>query len=141
MIKVVLDTNIVVSANLSFAGLEALVLRLALSRSIQMYTSAAILTEYENVLRRPKFKFPKQQLETVLQLIGQAGIRLADLPTVAASKDETDNRFLECAEAASAGFLITGNIKHFPATWKNTQIVTSKQLLDQIGASLLHSTP
>lgn len=49
--------------------------------------------------------------------------------TLQESPDETDNPFLECAEAASADYLVTGNIKHFPLEFKTTRIVTPAQLL------------
>ena len=137
MIKVVLDTNIVVSANLKAAGLEALVLSLAMSRNVQMYVSPPVLAEYEKVLRRKKFNFASERIEALLQLIGQCGILLTELPTVTESRHEADNRFLECAEGAGAEFLITGNTKDFPAKWKNTRIVTARQLLEQIAPSLL----
>ncbi len=137
MIKVILDTNIVVSANLKAAGLEALVLRMALTRSVQMQVSPPVLAEYENVLRRPKFKFASERIEEVLQLMGKASILLTELPTVSESSHETDNRFLECAEAAGADFLITGNTKHFPLKWKDTKIVTARQFLERIAPSLL----
>jgi predicted nucleic acid-binding protein len=38
----------------------------------------------------------------------------------AAAGDPDDNQFLECAEAAQADYLVTGNIRHFPEVWKET---------------------
>jgi uncharacterized protein len=49
---------------------------------------------------------------------------------VAVSPDEPDNRFLECAEAAEADYLVTGNVKHFPKTHKRTEIVTGRRFLN-----------
>ncbi|MBL8179438.1 MAG: putative toxin-antitoxin system toxin component, PIN family [Bryobacterales bacterium] len=114
MIKVVLDTNIIVSANLKAQGIEALVVRLAASGKIQMCVSPPILAEYESVLRRPKFKFTLDLIEGVLQLIRETAVLFTDLPTIKALADEKDNCFLECADAASAHFLVTGNTRHFP---------------------------
>jgi predicted nucleic acid-binding protein len=37
---------------------------------------------------------------------------------------------LECANAASADFLVTGNVKHFPPDWANVRVVTPRQFLD-----------
>ena len=54
-------------------------------------------------------------------------------PTKAVSvirADESDNRLLECAEAAGADYLVTGNTRHFPKTFKSTAIVTPKQFMD-----------
>ena len=55
-IRVVLDTNVVVSAHLSSEGYERSVLDLALAGKLRMFASEAILREYESVLRRPKFQ-------------------------------------------------------------------------------------
>jgi putative PIN family toxin of toxin-antitoxin system len=61
MIRVVLDTNILVSANLSDEGLEAWVVSLALNQKIQLHVSEPILQEYERVLRYPRLKFDAKQ--------------------------------------------------------------------------------
>jgi predicted nucleic acid-binding protein len=55
---------------------------------------------------------------------------IAPATTVAVSPDETDNRFLECAEAAGADFLVTGNRRHFPNVWKTTRIVSARELVE-----------
>jgi len=52
--------------------------------------------------------------------------------TVTASPDESDNRFLECAETIDAEFLITGNKRHFPKAWKGTKIVNAREFLEQV---------
>jgi predicted nucleic acid-binding protein len=52
-----------------------------------------------------------------------------------AAPHESDNRFLECAEAADAAYLITGNTKHFPDRYGNTKIVTPRQFWDLIKGS------
>jgi predicted nucleic acid-binding protein len=49
-----------------------------------------------------------------------------------ACAEPDDNIFLECAPAAQAGYLATGNLKHFPAMWKGTEVVTPRRLLDLI---------
>jgi len=45
------------------------------------------------------------------------------------ASDEDDNRFLECAQASKAHYLVTGNIRHFPHRWKYTKIVQPKEFL------------
>jgi uncharacterized protein len=49
---------------------------------------------------------------------------------VRACSDPDDDIFLECAEAAGAAFLVTGNLKHFPTEWRQTRIVTAAALLE-----------
>jgi predicted nucleic acid-binding protein len=56
---------------------------------------------------------------------------------VSKSTDDADNRFLECAEAAGADFLVTGNKRHFPRLWEKTQVVNARELLGLIGPIFL----
>jgi predicted nucleic acid-binding protein len=46
-----------------------------------------------------------------------------------------DNVFLECAEAADAHYLITGNLRDFPERWRHTQIVTAREFLEVIAGA------
>ena len=73
MIGLVLDTNVLVSANLSAEGLEALVVSLVLNRKVRLYVSAAILEEYERVLLYPRFRFEPQEVSRFLAALRRAG--------------------------------------------------------------------
>jgi putative PIN family toxin of toxin-antitoxin system len=137
MIRLVLDTNVLVSANLSAEGLEALVVSLALNQRIQLYVSEPILEEYERVLRYPRFKFEARKVAQFLARLRRSSVLVIPVRTVTASPDEADNRFLECAEAARANLLVTGNKKHFPKHWKTTEVVNARELISRIGSSFL----
>ena len=137
MIRVVLDTNVLVSANLSAEGLESLVVSLALNQKIQLHVSEPILQEYERVLRYPRLKFEAKEVARFLARLRRSSVLVMPTRTVSASPDEADNRFLECAEAAGADFLVTGNKKHFPKRWKTTEVVNARELLGRIGSSFL----
>lgn len=52
------------------------------------------------------------------------------------SPDPDDNRFLECAEAARADYLVTENRRHFPAKYRNTVVVNARQLIEIITPEL-----
>ena len=130
--SILLDTNIVVSAQLSPLGLPYRVYVLALERRLRLYVSAPILAEYESVLLRPKFNFPSVKVAESLALIRQNSTLIAPAMTLAVSPDETDNRFLECAEAAGADFLVTGNRRHYPGSWKSTRIVSARELIEAV---------
>jgi putative PIN family toxin of toxin-antitoxin system len=124
MIRVVLDTNIVVSAYLNQDGFPFLILKLALSKRVQIWASAPILAEYEEILRRKSYALgPRRAKLTLMQI--RAVARIAN-PTVRLSQtsDPDDIVFLECAQTATAHYLITGNTNHFPPRWKYTEIVT-----------------
>ena len=137
MIKVVLDTNVLVSALISDDGLEAAVLDLALNKRLRLYLSVPILAEYANVLRYKRLALAPERVERTLTSLRTAGILVKPTQTVSASPDETDNRFLECAQAAQADFLVTGNRRHFPRRWQVTQVVNARELLAIISSSFL----
>lgn len=131
MIGVVLDTNVLVSANLNGDGLEAFVVSLALTGQLQLYISQPILQEYERVLRYARLKFIARDIEAVMQEICQVGSLVTPTNTIHAAKHEADNRFLECAEIAEAEFLVTGNKRHFSTRWKATQIVNAREFFER----------
>ena len=129
MTRVVLDTNIIVSALLQPLGPPAQVLVLAIGGSIQLCVSGSIYAEYEEVVRRPRFQRSEDVIAGLLQTIRDKGFWVRPTETVRVSPDPDDNIFLECAQA---DYLVTGNLKHFPASWKTTRIITPRHLLDTI---------
>ncbi len=67
MMRIVFDTNIVVSAMLSPSGTAADALRLALNRHVQLCASEVMFEEFEEALRRPKFRRPPQVVSAVMR--------------------------------------------------------------------------
>ncbi|MHB1959110.1 MAG: putative toxin-antitoxin system toxin component, PIN family [Acidobacteriaceae bacterium] len=130
--RVVPDTNVVVSAVLTRGGLESHILRLALNADLRLYVSPPILREYSEVLARAKFRLTKGAQQQIVEGIQRAAIVVAPKPHLQVCSDPEDNMFLECSETAHADYLITGNLRHFPATWKSTRIVSSRQFLTSI---------
>ncbi len=130
--SVVLDTNVLVSAHLRAEGLERIVLDLALSRRIRLFYSAGIFKENDEVLKRPRFHIDAAKLAESFRLIRTAGTRVVPRRQLGAALDPDDNIFIECAEAAGARFLVTGNKRHFPAVWGTTRIVNARELLSAI---------
>lgn len=107
--NVVIDTNVVVSAALKNRNPEAVILFVVEQPAFTWVASPAILTEYITVLRRPKFKLPNaivHQWETTFATF----VTLAQgEQQVTFPRDPTDAKFLACALAASASYLITGD--------------------------------
>ena len=120
MIRVVLDTNVIISAYLNERGLEAKVLRLALTGRLAINISEPTLAEYTGVLLRKKFRTPPERAEYFLRQLREASAFVQPHRRLSVSPDATDNRFLECAEAADADSLVTGNKRHFPKSWGKT---------------------
>ena len=128
--RVVLDTNVVVSALLKPQGTEDQVLRLALAGRLMLCVSPQVLAEYSRVLSSPKFKFQPEEVAMALRQLERAGSLFRPARILKISDDEPDNRFYECADAAQAALLVTGNLRHFKKDYQATKIVNARQLLD-----------
>lgn len=132
MIRVVIDTNILVSALLQPSGLPAQVFVLALSGSVQMCVSGDLYAEYEEVISRPRFQRDKETISNTLRVIREQGLWVKPTERVQACSDPDDNIFLECAQAAQADYLVTGNLRDFPEAWEGTRVLTPRRFLDLI---------
>jgi len=108
VLKVVLDTNIYVSA-LAFPGGRAdEAIRLAFEARYQLFLSPAILAELVNVLER-KFKWNRSQSVEACQMLSEIAQVVRPKTRVSILKDEPDNRILECALAAHADRIVSGD--------------------------------
>lgn len=136
-LRLVVDTNIVVSAALKPDGLQRTVLLLAITKPARLYVSTAILAEYRDVLSRPEFQIRKGLRQQLLQLLGNRAHSVTPARHVEVTSDPDDNIFLECADAARADYLVTGNMRHFPRFWKKTKVITSCEFLSVVAPHLL----
>ncbi len=112
--RVVIDTNIIVSGLLTPFGHCAEVLRLLTSGKLTIYLDIRILVEYFDVLNRKKFKFKKNYISMLIKEIELTGELITGIPLKDSLPDPNDNMFLEVALASNADGIITGNVKHFP---------------------------
>lgn len=136
-LRLVLDTNIVVSAALKPEGLQRTVLLLALAKPARLYISTPVFKEFREVLARPEFHIRKGLQQRFLQLIEKNAHLVEPARRLEVTTDPHDNIFVECADAARADFLVTGNIRHFPRYWKRTKIITSREFLSVVAPHLL----
>jgi len=135
-LRIVIDTNIVVSAALRPYGLQRTVFLLALTKPARMYVSREILAEYRSVLARPALKITKGRQQQLLQLVRNRVQVVHPRYKLEVTSDPEDNKFLECADAARADYLITGNQRHFPRFWKNTKVITSREFVSLVAPHL-----
>jgi uncharacterized protein len=131
MQKIVIDTNVVVSSIIQRSYPYRIIYELFVTDKFEWCISEQLLTEYYEVLARPKFaKFQ--------DFFHRAEILLADIerkarkytPTIKLDliSDKDDNMILELADVCLADFVITGNSTDFTfSTYKQTQIVTPKE--------------
>jgi len=128
-LRIVIDTNIVVSAALRPYGLQRTVFLLALTKPARMYVSQEILAEYRKVLARSALKITKGMQQQLLQLVRNRAQVVRPSYKLELTSDPEDNKFLECADAARADYLITGNQRHFPRFWKQTKVINSHEFI------------
>ena len=128
-LRLVIDTNVLVSAAIKPAGLQRTVLLLAVTKPARLYVSRAILEEYREVLGRPELRIRKGAQQQLLHLIKNHSFTMVPARRLDVAADPDDNIFLECADAAHADYLITGNLKHFPRFWKETKIITPREFI------------
>jgi putative PIN family toxin of toxin-antitoxin system len=136
-LRLVIDTNVLVSAALKPDGLQRTTFLLAITRPGRLYVSTPVLEEYAEVLSRPELSIRKGLRLQLLQLIKNHGHLVAASRQIEVTSDPDDNVFVECADAARADFLITGNRKHFPTFWKNTKFVTPREFVSLVAPHLI----
>ena len=136
-LRLVIDTNVVVSAALRQEGIQRTAILLAMTKPARWYVSAAIESEYAMVLARPELKIRRGLRLQLLQLIENHTHVVRPTLLRQVTTDPADSIFVECADAARADYLITGNQRHFPAFWKKTKIISSSEFLSIIAPHLL----
>jgi putative PIN family toxin of toxin-antitoxin system len=114
--KVVLDANVIVSALINTRGTPKQILNLWREEAFELLISKAILDEISRVLRYPQItalhKLAEPVIQTFLALLGEEGFVVEPVEKLHVSPDETDNRYIECAVAGGADYLVTGHKRH-----------------------------
>ncbi len=136
-LRLVLDTNVVVSAALKPEGLQRTVVLLASAKPARWYVSEAVLSEYRLVLSRPELQIRKGLQQQLLQLIASRSHLVFPARRLHVTLDSGDNKFLECADSARADYLVTGNLRHFPKFWKKTKIISSHEFISIVAPHLI----
>jgi len=112
--SVVLDTNILVSALLSKDGNPAKIYRMFLIEALTLFYCKNILDEYQDVLYRPRLRIPQDDADIVITAVSQYGKEVWPMPSDIYMIDEDDRIFYDTAKHTGS-YLISGNIKHYPA--------------------------
>ena len=135
-LRLFIVTNILVAAALKPQGLQRTVLVIVMAKPAQLYFSSKILAEHKEVLSRPEIRLRISLRNQLLQLLQNQARVVKPSRRRKVTSDPDDNIFLECADAARADYLITGNLRHFPRFWKQTKIVSSREFLDLVSPHL-----
>jgi putative PIN family toxin of toxin-antitoxin system len=131
-LKIVVDTNVLVSALIRPEGIPARILDLILSGQVKIVFDHRIYAEYQDVLLRSEFGFAPEPVDNLLEFLLQSGERVYTINTSVALPDASDGKFIEVAIDGSAEFLVTGNLKHFPARQRQSvRVVSPREWWDQ----------
>jgi uncharacterized protein len=136
-LRLVIDTNVLISAAIKPAGLQRTVLLLAITKPARWYVSRSILDEYRDVLGRPELRIRKGLRHQLMQLINKRSYFVPKTRQLEVTHDPDDNIFLECADASRADYLVTGNLKHFPRFWKKTKVITPREFIALVAPHLI----
>ena len=134
MLRVVADTNIYISA-LNFGGPPDEVLALARRGRVGLYVSTPIMIEIEGVLQR-KFRWPPGRVREALTAIREFATFVRPQERISTiKKDEPDNRVLECAVAANAAIIVSGD-SHLRdlGSFRRIEILSPRAFLDRLAA-------
>ena len=113
--KIVLDTNVLISALLNSYGKPSKILKLIIMGRLEVVVNENMLGEYHEVAMRPRFNLPPELVKEVLGYIRTNGIPAPPYPGPSVNlPDPDDDFFLEAAISTGSGALVTGNIRHFP---------------------------
>ena len=128
--RIVLDTNVLVSGFLRPYGVPGEIVRMVSSGTLELCHDSRILGEYREVLLRPKFGFRPIDVEALLEQIKFSGSPVASEPLSVTLPDPDDGAFLEAALSGKAAYLVTGNAKHFsPYKGKAVKIISPAEFL------------
>jgi putative PIN family toxin of toxin-antitoxin system len=130
MTRVVFDTNVLYSTILKPVGVPAQVFDLVIDGLILPCVSDDVLAEYRDVLFRPELDLSASRRRKVLDILSVVALHVAPTEHLKISDHEDDNRIYECADAAMADYIVTGNTKHFPKPHKNTSVIRPRDLLE-----------
>ena len=129
--RVVVDTNVLVSGLLSPFGPPGVIVGLTAAGRLSLCYDTRTLAEYTEVLLRPSFPFRRNEITALTAHIEAGGVLTSAVPLAKRLPDADDEPFLEVASAARARFLVTGNRDHFPADRRRgVHVVSPREFID-----------
>ena len=131
MLRVVLDTNVLVSAVIS-NGKPRELLRKGIDNQFSIVTSDSILKELATMLRRPKFKTSEDEIHRIiLAIIGSSEVTNVKSKFEAVKEDPKDDMVVNTAYDGRADIIVTGD-KHLleMENFRGIKIITIENMLE-----------
>ena len=134
--KIVLDTNVLVSALIRPDSVPSRVLDLILTRQATLVLDHRVFNKYQDVLYRPEFDLPRDQLDELLKFLWRHSDHVQAAAMRVYLPDPDDVMFIQVAVSAMADALVTGNLKHFPASERHgIPVLSPRQWLEMWAGS------
>lgn len=132
--RIVVDTNVIVSALLTAGGAPDEVVQLVLQGELTLVVDSRILGEYDEVTARPMFGFDAAERRALLDTLASLAEHVIATPLKLALPDPDDRMFAEVALIAGADAIVTGNVAHFTPKSGSLAIpvLTPRQLVDRL---------
>jgi putative PIN family toxin of toxin-antitoxin system len=132
-LRIVLDTNVLVSGLLSESGPPGQLVSLIPEALFVPCFDVRILAEYREVLGRPHLGITPNRVERLMTDLEEEGEAVVGHPLPGRLPDPSDEPFLEVAVATRADFLVTGNLRHFPQSLRHgIAVVSPREFLDSL---------
>lgn len=132
--RIVLDTNVLVSAMLSAGGAPDMVLQLVLQGELSLLLDSRIIAEYDEVTARPRFGFDPGERRVLLDTLVAISEPVIAAPLKLVLPDPDDRVFVEVALAGAADAIVAGNAAHFkPRSGAiAVKVLTARQVVDRM---------
>jgi putative PIN family toxin of toxin-antitoxin system len=109
MYRVVVDTNVVVSAAISVGKSYEFLLNAVLSGKCALVTSDEIINEIREVLCRPKFRLGKNEISSVVSALESLSNIIETKSKFSMAKDPDDDMFINAAYDGGADYIVSGD--------------------------------
>lgn len=132
--RIVLDTNVLVSAMLSGGGAPDMALQLVLQGAATVLADSRVLAEYDEITARPLFAFDEDERRLLLDTLAAIAEPVVTRPLRLTLPDSDDRVFVEVAVAGRADAIVTGNVRHFvPRRGRlPVAVLTPRQFVDRM---------
>ena len=134
MLRVVIDTNVFVSAALNPASVPGQVVRAAFAQEFEPVVSPRLIDELSNVLRRPKFSelLASSQIEAFVEAVEETAVVLDDPDVLARLRDPDDDYLVALAMASEASAIVSGDRDLLEAGPLLCRVLSPKEFLDEL---------
>lgn len=130
--KVVLDTNVLVSGMMTRGGSCAIILNLLSEGRLLVALDGRMMNEYRRVCAEPRLHLDAEAVRDFMKFLDDCAENVTAMPLSADLPDSDDLPFLEVAAEAHA-VLVTGNRKHFPQESVGAvHVVSPREFLDML---------